>query len=456
MGVVAVAVLLGAILGPQAARADIEPPPAADGTDTAVGTYFATTDAAFNGTTPADPVETQAGTINGYPTSVTIEETYNLTNPVPDGYVYIAQQINLDIAPVDLDRVQQLFFYIDTSLLPTDGGLDAVSMARDGQIVPPCGNPQGIPVTPNPCVFQRFFQYGAGALQILSVDTTTASSWNFAVATGGPGDVVSQQISIQGSVGTDPEGDGATPADPVETNVALSPGSFLTGLVTIAETAVSDPAPSGYSFIGQAISIEAPVATVDAPLVLTFAVDDSILNGADIDTIQIFRNAAPIPECSPNDGSATPDPCITGRSIDARGDVSIRVLTSHASEWNVGRRNSYAFGGFYQPVDNGGVLNRTKAGSAVPVKFSLGGSQGLVVLAGHSPTSTRIDCANGAPTDDIEQTVSAGASSLRFDASIGQYVYTWKTDKSWAGTCRQLDIRLADGTHHRASFQLTR
>jgi len=32
------------------------------------------------------------------------------------------------------------------------------------------------------------------------------------------------------------------------------------------------------------------------------------------------------------------------------------------------------------------------------------------------------------------------------------YVYVWKTDKSWARTCRQLVVKLDDGTSHRANF----
>jgi hypothetical protein len=37
-----------------------------------------------------------------------------------------------------------------------------------------------------------------------------------------------------------------------------------------------------------------------------------------------------------------------------------------------------------------------------------------------------------------------------------QYIYTWKTDKSWAKTCRQLTVRLRDGTDHIALFSFTK
>jgi extracellular elastinolytic metalloproteinase len=29
----------------------------------------------------------------------------------------------------------------------------------------------------------------------------------------------------------------------------------------------------------------------------------------------------------------------------------------------------------------------------------------------------------------------------------------WKTNKAWAGTCRQLIVTLVDGTSHRADFK---
>jgi len=40
----------------------------------------------------------------------------------------------------------------------------------------------------------------------------------------------------------------------------------------------------------------------------------------------------------------------------------------------------YDFAGFFQPIDNLPTLNGVKAGSAVPVKFSLGGNHGLDIL----------------------------------------------------------------------------
>jgi hypothetical protein len=113
----------------------------------------------------------------------------------------------------------------------------------------------------------------------------------------------------------------------------------------------------------------------------------------------------------------------------------------------------YNFAGFFSPVDNLPTLNGVKAGQAVPVKFSLGGNQGLNVLTSGSPSSQTIACGSGAAIDDIEVTVTAGASSLSYDAATDTYSYIWKTQKSWAGTCRQLIVTLVDGTQHVAKFK---
>jgi hypothetical protein len=90
----------------------------------------------------------------------------------------------------------------------------------------------------------------------------------------------------------------------------------------------------------------------------------------------------------------------------------------------------------------------------VPVKFSLGGYQGLNIFATGYPASQTIVCNTSAGLDAIEQTVTAGSSSLSYDATSDQYTYVWKTDKSWAaGTCRQLTVQLNDGTSQTANSE---
>lgn len=116
---------------------------------------------------------------------------------------------------------------------------------------------------------------------------------------------------------------------------------------------------------------------------------------------------------------------------------------------------SYDFGGFVQPIDNLPTVNAAKAGSAIPVKFSLHGDQGLAIFAAGFPKSERIACVGGASLDNVEETMTAGSSSLSYDPSTDLYRYTWKTEKAWAGTCRQLVLKLADGAEHRAGFSFS-
>jgi len=114
---------------------------------------------------------------------------------------------------------------------------------------------------------------------------------------------------------------------------------------------------------------------------------------------------------------------------------------------------NYGWTGFFRPVDNPDTVNSVKAGSAIPVKFSLAGNQGLNIFAANFPGSQKITCDTSDPVDAIEETVTAGNSSLSYDATSDQYNYVWKTDKSWAGTCRQLTVKTADGTPHIAIFK---
>jgi Domain of unknown function (DUF4082) len=117
---------------------------------------------------------------------------------------------------------------------------------------------------------------------------------------------------------------------------------------------------------------------------------------------------------------------------------------------------AYDFDGFYQPVDNS-MWNKAKAGSAIPVKFSLGGDYGLNVLKAGYPKAIQIACPNSSePTDAIEETVTAGGSSLSYDPYLDEYIYVWKTTKGWAGKCFQFDLGLNDDTSHTFDVQFVK
>jgi hypothetical protein len=125
----------------------------------------------------------------------------------------------------------------------------------------------------------------------------------------------------------------------------------------------------------------------------------------------------------------------------------------YASTFTLPSSPSYTFTGFFSPVNNLPTVNSVTAGRAIPIKFSLGGDQGLDIFDAGYPKSQQIACDSTATVDGIEETVTAGGSSLSYDAATDQYTYVWKSDKAWVGTCRQLVLKLDDGTFHRANFK---
>ena len=111
------------------------------------------------------------------------------------------------------------------------------------------------------------------------------------------------------------------------------------------------------------------------------------------------------------------------------------------------------FTGFFSPVGNPPVVNVVNAGRAVPVKFSLNGDKGLSIFAAGYPQSGEVSCNSSDPPVEVIETLTAGNSSLSYDAGTDRYTYVWATDTSWAGTCRQLIVKFSDGCVRVANFQ---
>jgi hypothetical protein len=109
----------------------------------------------------------------------------------------------------------------------------------------------------------------------------------------------------------------------------------------------------------------------------------------------------------------------------------------------------WQFSGFFEPLENAPVYNEMKAGRAVPVKFSLGGDRGLSIFAAGYPQVVPTACQSGTAAEDVEDTLTADTSRLSYDSATGQYNYVWKTDKSWAGSCRKLVLKFVDGSPER-------
>ncbi|MDT5156631.1 MAG: large repetitive protein [Acidobacteriota bacterium] len=148
---------------------------------------------------------------------------------------------------------------------------------------------------------------------------------------------------------------------------------------------------------------------------------------------------------TPASGSVFPvgTSTVSATATDAHGNTTTQTFTVTVL---------YNFTGFFSPVSNAPTLNVVNAGRAVPVKFSLSGNKGLSIFAVNSPSSGQVTCGTSTQSD-VQDTTTAGSSSLSYDAGSSQYNYVWKTESSWAGQCRVLNVTLNDGTVHTALFK---
>lgn len=175
-------------------------------------------------------------------------------------------------------------------------------------------------------------------------------------------------------------------------------------------------------------------------------------------------NSVPQAGCTTSDAlsgvAASAVVAVSGGTSNGVGTFSVTCTGARDQAGNIGSTSAsyavhYVFGGFAAPVASPPTVNTVRAGQTVPVKFGLGGDHGLDVLQGGTATSAAISCVSGATVDLIElAVVNPGASQFAYDPLTGLYQFNWKTDRSWAGSCRRLLVRLDDGTVHTADFQL--
>ncbi len=101
---------------------------------------------------------------------------------------------------------------------------------------------------------------------------------------------------------------------------------------------------------------------------------------------------------------------------------------------------AYAFDGFYAPIKDTGEAYVARAGSRIPLKFSLGGDRGLDVIFGTPQVYACGDWPFGPSVDAV-------ADPLAYDADADRYQLDWKTDKTWSGSCQTIELHFVDGTY---------
>lgn len=399
---------------------------------------------------------------------------------------------NIYVADTGNNRIQK-FSSTGTFLMAF-----GTSGTADGQLT----SPQGVSIDPTGTIFVA--DTGNNRIQTFSNTGTWISTCGTNLAGGsGPGEFVSpQDVTVDDSgnfyvadfandrVQKFGEGAAAPPianagADQTlecaggTTSVTLDGSASTAGSGSITSYAWSEGATS----LGTGQMLTVPLAAGTHTITLT--VTDSA-SGTDTDdvVVTVVDTLAPIITCPSNivvslpmNSTATSmvvnypavtavDACsssVTVNSSPASGSTFALGTTTvnataddgagHTSTCSFTVTVAYNFAGFFQPVDNLPALNVVQAGRAIPVKFSLSGYKGLEIFAAGSPESGPIVCNSSDPAVDLTETVNAGGSSLSYDPATDRYNYVWKTDASWAGTCRQLVVTLNDGSTHRANFK---
>jgi Bacterial pre-peptidase C-terminal domain len=117
----------------------------------------------------------------------------------------------------------------------------------------------------------------------------------------------------------------------------------------------------------------------------------------------------------------------------------------------------YDFEGFLWPVRNRPHLNEWKAGAVVPIRFELGGNHGLEVIEEGWPQVAQIECGSAEePAAGEPARHPRWFRELVYRKRKQRYVFLWKTERDWSGSCRQFMLKLDDGTVKRANFKFVR
>jgi hypothetical protein len=255
---------------------------------------------------------------------------------------------------------------------------------------------------------------------------------------------------------------GCTIAAPQQLDTTISCRDEGAATVTLtADDGENAPVPDTATV---AVTNAAPVLTVSSP-----AAGSSVEVGQPVHLVATATDAGldDVLACTVQWGDgATGSACDATHAYAAAGPVTLRVSVSDGDGGTDTRTvgltvtssvppqpEAWPWQGFFQPVDNLPTVNVVKAGSSVPVKFSVGGYRGLGIIADGYPASSGTSCSAAADSDTLEEVATPGASELTYDAATGRYQLVWKTAKSWANSCRTLAVKLADGSVHKAAFR---
>lgn len=224
------------------------------------------------------------------------------------------------------------------------------------------------------------------------------------------------------------------------------------------QTIVSDQSETTYNCAASSAGGSADQVSVSVKRDAT-SPDVSLVNGPAAGASYYFGSVPAAPTCSADDNlSGLAGACTVS---DYSTAVGTHTVTASATDQagNQGRATAtytvqaWTMKGFYAPADMGGVYNTVKGGSTVPLKFQVfAGQTELTDPSMVTFSAKKVTCSTGAPDDAVE-TLASGGTSLRYDATAGQFIQNWKTPTG-AGTCYAATMTAADNSSITALFKL--
>ncbi len=106
----------------------------------------------------------------------------------------------------------------------------------------------------------------------------------------------------------------------------------------------------------------------------------------------------------------------------------------------------YEFGGFTKFAGKAPAPTHAVAGKPIYLGFDLGKNWGNDILVEGSPTVQEVSCTTGEAIGDATSAVGPHGWLPVYNWWTHRYVWTWRTDRQWAGTCQALTFDFNDGS----------
>ena len=240
-------------------------------------------------------------------------------------------------------------------------------------------------------------------------------------------------------------GSGVSPASDesfvLSTNVpaGTETANALTGTKTVSDAAghTTTAGPIG----GNKVDKKAPAISCDTPAP-TFTLGQS----ANVTGTATDGGSGP--------ASATVSKPADTSSVGGSKSVSLDASdgVGNSSSANCSYSVAFGFSGLSAPIDRPNILNVSKAGQALPLKWRLTDANGdpVTTLSSVKVLVSDMGCASGTSADLVEE-YAAGSSGLQ-NLGDGYYQFNWKSPTSYANSCKSLRLDLGEGSARTVAY----